>query len=209
MENTNKKRIVLIGASGHGKVCADIAELLGYGEILFLDDDQNLENCGRYKVAGSSSDFEKFIDNDTVFFVSIGNAQTRKRIQSEIIRNGATVCKLIHPNSVIGSGVYIGEGTAVMAGAVLNSGAIIGNGCIVNTCSSVDHDCKIGEFCHISVGAHVSGTVEIGNDTWIGAGAIAINNIKICRDCMIGAGAVVVNDICIPGTYVGVPARMM
>lgn len=33
------KKIVIIGASGHGKVVANIAKLNGYDEILFLDDD--------------------------------------------------------------------------------------------------------------------------------------------------------------------------
>ena len=34
------ERLIIIGASGHGKVVADIAELSGYKEIAFLDDDR-------------------------------------------------------------------------------------------------------------------------------------------------------------------------
>ena len=34
-----KDKIVIIGASGHGKVVADIAKLNGYQEIVFVDDD--------------------------------------------------------------------------------------------------------------------------------------------------------------------------
>ena len=34
------KKIVIIGASGHGKVVADIATLNGYDEIFFLDDNE-------------------------------------------------------------------------------------------------------------------------------------------------------------------------
>ena len=41
------KKIVIIGASGHGKVIADIARLNGYEEILFLDDDKSKRSCGR------------------------------------------------------------------------------------------------------------------------------------------------------------------
>ncbi len=33
------KRLAIIGASGHGKVVADIAKKNGYKEIVFLDDD--------------------------------------------------------------------------------------------------------------------------------------------------------------------------
>ena len=34
------KKIYIYGASGHGLVCADIARNMGYGEVIFLDDDE-------------------------------------------------------------------------------------------------------------------------------------------------------------------------
>jgi hypothetical protein len=34
-------RLIVIGASGHGKVVADIAVLNGYEDIVFLDDDES------------------------------------------------------------------------------------------------------------------------------------------------------------------------
>lgn len=36
-------RLIIIGASGHGKVVADIATLCGYDDIVFLDDDENVK----------------------------------------------------------------------------------------------------------------------------------------------------------------------
>lgn len=39
-----ESKIVIIGASGHGKVIADIAKLNGYQEIIFLDDDKTKLN---------------------------------------------------------------------------------------------------------------------------------------------------------------------
>ena len=35
-----KKKLLIIGASGHGKVVADMAMKSGYEEIAFLDDDK-------------------------------------------------------------------------------------------------------------------------------------------------------------------------
>lgn len=192
-------KLTIIGASGHGKVVADIARLNGYDAIEFLDDDENLTSCGDYPVVGRT---DRPVDNDV--FVAIGNADIRERLSRN--RNLVT---LIHPKAVIADGVEIGEGTVVMAGVVINTGAKIGSGCIVNTASSIDHDCSIGDFCHISVGAHLCGTVVVGNKTWIGAGATVSNNINICGSCMIGAGAVVIKDIKIQGTYVGVPVKMI
>lgn len=197
------KRLLIIGASGHGKVVADIARLNGYQEIAFLDDDPEVRSCGKYPVIGTSRTAK---DIDGGVFVAIGSAKVRRRIQQSV--NSERIVTLIHPNAVV-SDAQIGRGTVVMAGAVINPGAVIGEGCIINTSSSVDHDCRIGDYVHIAVGAHVAGSVEIGGETWIGAGATVSNNVSICAGCMIGAGAVVVDDIMEPGTYVGVPAKRL
>lgn len=196
------KKLIIIGASGHGKVVADIAARCGYTNIVFLDDDPNVENCGRHPVVGDSRRAGT-MDGDVV--VAIGNSAMRKRIQGSIEEN--RLATLIHPDAVIAEDVLIGKGTVVMAGAVVNSDSIIGKGCIINTCASVDHDCKLGDYIHIAVGAHIAGGVEIGGGTWIGAGAVICNNVRICGDCMIGAGGVVVKGIELSGTYIGVPAK--
>ena len=196
------KKLVIIGASGHGKVIADIAKRNGYHEIVFLDDNETIHECGEYPVIGRSHEVDT-INADVI--VGIGNASIRKKIQQSIpARKMAT---LILPSAVVAEDVIIGVGTVIMAGAVINSGARIGKGCIINTCASVDHDCNVEDYVHIAVGSHLCGTVSVGDETWIGAGAIVSNNISICSECMIGAGAVVLCDIKESGTYVGVPAK--
>lgn len=200
MEGTELKKLVIIGASGHGKVIADIAVKNGYEEMVFLDDDENLKECAGLPVVGKTGEAVK-LDGDKI--VAIGNATIRERIQEGL----NDVVTLIHPDAVVSRRVTIGAGSIVMAGAVINSDTVIGKGCIINTGASVDHDCKVGDYSHISVGTHVAGTCEIGQRTWIGAGATVSNNVNICSDCMIGAGAVVIKDIKESGTYVGVPAK--
>lgn len=196
------KKLIIIGASGHGKVLADIAAKNGYSEIVFLDDNEDIHKCGDYPVIGKSSEVGKIVGD---VIVGIGNSTIRKRIQ-EIIPESRMVT-LVHPNAIIANDVVIGAGTVVMAGVVINPGTKIGKGCIINTCSSVDHDCEVGDYSHISVGSHLCGSINIGKQTWIGAGATVKNNISIASGCMIGAGAVVVKKIDEKGTYVGVPAR--
>lgn len=196
------RRLAIIGASGHGKVIADIARKNGYKKIVFLDDDENIHECGGYPVIGKSSEAGT-IDADVI--VGIGNADIRKRIQESVPEQ--KLVTLIHPDAVVADDVVVGEGTVVMAGAVINPGVRIGKGCIINTCSSVDHDGVVGDYVHISVGSHLCGTVSVGSGTWIGAGATVSNNISICSDCMISAGAVIVKNIDSAGTYMGVPAR--
>ena len=200
-----EKKIVIIGASGHGKVVADIAKKNGYTDILFLDDDVSCQKCDSYPVIGRSGDAKDYPEYD--FIVGIGNAGVREKIQENLVKLQLTLAILVHPAAVVAENVKLGEGTVVMAGSVINPGATIGKGCIINTCSSVDHDCQIRDYVHISVGSHVAGTVMIDKRSWIGAGAVVSNNLYICHDCMIGAGAAVIRNIDCPGTYVGVPIR--
>ncbi|MGN0502458.1 MAG: acetyltransferase [Ruminococcus sp.] len=199
-----KDKLAIIGASGHGKVVADIAFLSKkYSEIVFLDDKDCLEQFGK-KYLGKSELAAEMID-DYEFVVAIGNSKVRAMLMNKY--SDAEFATLIHPNAVISKSAKIGRGTVIMAGAVINADSVVGDGVIINTCSSVDHDCVVDDFSHIAVGAHICGTVNMGSHTWIGAGATVINNINVCSDCIIGAGAVVVKNIDNPGIYIGVPAR--
>lgn len=198
------KKLIIIGASGHGKVVADIAQKVGYTDILFLDDNPKLTMCEHYPVIGDCGRIAEFDDCD--FVVAIGNVTIRRRLQDRLEHDKKRIAVLIHPSAVIGENVCIGQGSVVMAGAVINSGTVIGKGCIINTSCSVDHDCVLGDYVHVSVGAHIAGTVCVGAETWIGIGVIVSNNISVTEKCVIGAGAVVIRDITESGTYVGVPA---
>ena len=199
------KKLVIIGASGHGKVAADIARYT-YNDILFLDDEPQESKCLGYPVVGAVDTYGDYL-NEADFFVAIGSAAVRRDITEMLLAAGAALATLVHPRAVVADSVTLGQGTVVMAGAIVNPDSRIGKGCIVNTSASVDHDCRLADYVHVSVGAHLAGTVFVGNATWVGAGAIVKNNVDICGDCMIGAGAVVVRSITESGTNTGVPAR--
>lgn len=200
------KDLIIIGAGGHGRVIADIAQKLGtYETISFLDDGDAKETMG-LPIVGKTSDVEKYIDTADIF-VAIGNSKVRGDFIKRLLAMGANVPTLIHPSAIIGACVEIGKGSAIMAGAVINPCSKLGNGIILNTCSSIDHDCIIGDYCHIAVGVHVAGTVSLADTVFLGAGATIKNNVSICADCIIGAGAVVVKDVIECGTYIGVPAK--
>ena len=198
------RRLIILGASGHGKVAADIAIRSGYEEILFLDDNPEARECLGWPVVGRVSEADGYQGD---FFVAIGNPTVRERIQNKLEGQGKNLALLIHPSAILGIGVTIGKGSILMAGVVVNPCAEIGKGCILNTTASVDHDCKVGDYVHVSVGAHIAGTVTIGAKTWIGVGAAVKNNVTIAQNCMIGAGATVVRSITEAGTYIGTPAR--
>lgn len=200
------EKVIIIGASGHGKVVADIINRSGDIVMGFLDDNNNLSaKFINYPILGCVDDYTNYVNYK--FVIAIGNADIREKITRKMC--GVTWYTGIHPNAVISDlDTFIGEGTVVMPNAVVNPGTIIGKHCIINSGAIVEHDNTIEDFVHISVGAKLAGTVHIGKKTWVGIGASISNNISICNDCMVGAGAVIVKDIKITGTYIGVPGKL-
>ena len=199
------KKLVIIGASGHGKVIADIALKNGYEIIGFLDDNENVKKILGFNVIGKVAEIHKWVD-DCEFVIAIGNNVIRERIAETYNVKWAT---LIHPTVNIGLDVKIGEGTVIMAKAVLNSSVTVGKHCIVNTGAIVEHDNVLEDYVHISPNTTLAGTVCVGKKTHIGVGAVVRNNLSIVGDVIVGAGAVVVKDISEAGVYIGVPARRM
>ena len=202
-----KRKLLIIGAGGHGKVIADIALKMCKWEIIeFLDDNQNLTNSLGLRIIGKTTEFIDYID-EYDFFVAIGDNKIRKEKQERLEKAGASIPKLIHPSAQIAEEVSIGYGTAVMAGVIINSSTNIGKGCIINTGSTIDHDNHIHDFVHVSPGSNLAGNVEVGEECWLGIGCTLINNIKITKGSIIGAGSVVVKHIHEKGVYIGIPAE--
>ena len=199
--NSNKK-LIIIGAGGHGRVCAEAASLSGYKEIAFLDD-KNVEGL---PVIGTLNDIEKYIC-ECCFFVAIGDNSLRKKILKNVKELGGELASIIHPFSSVSKSAEIGEGTVIMAGAVVQANAKIGEGVIINTCSSVDHDCVVGNWTHVAVGARLAGSVKAGKSVFLGASCVILNNLSVTDNCVVGAGSAVICNINDVGTYVGVPAR--
>lgn len=207
MNETMKNKLLIIGASGHGRVIADIAlKMNRWQSIAFLDDNLDIKTSMGIEVIGKSSDAFKYVREYDIF-VGIGNNTIREKIQRNLEAEGATIPIVIDPNAVIGTQVKLGSGTVIMPGSVINCCTTVGKGCIINTGATIDHDNLIEDYVHISPGVHLAGTVKIGQGSWLGIGSVISNNLNVTSSCMIAAGAVVVKDITETGTYMGVPAR--
>lgn len=197
-------KLVIIGAGGHAKVVADIAQKNNLDILGFLDDNATEDVLG-CPIIGKVSDCVNF-DSDVMFIIAIGNNEVREKITSNYNVNYTS---LIHPSAQIAIDVNIGVGTVIMANAVVNPSAKIGKACIINSNSVVEHDCEIGDYSHISPAVVLCGTVKIGDKVHIGANSVVKNNITICDDVTVGIGAAVTKDIAEKGIYVGVPARKL
>ena len=198
------EKVVIIGASGHGKVVADIVRAAGDTVVGFLDDNGEKTACAGLPVLGPVSAANDL--TDCRFLVAIGDNTVRRRIVESLSVRWYTA---VHPAAVVSPGAVLGEGTAVMANAVINAEARVGCHCIINTGAIVEHENVIGDFADLSPAAALGGNVVVGEQTHVGIGACVRNNVTICGGCVIGAGAAVVKDIEVAGTYVGVPARKL
>lgn len=203
------KHLALFGASGHGKVVAEIAELTGWQVSFFDDAYPNVKQVEHWSVLGSSIDFEMRKEEFDGAFVSIGNNRVRLTKLNWLMSMGIELPTLIHPTACVSRYAQIEQSSVVMAMAVINPFAKIGRGGIINTAATVDHDCMLGECVHVSPGVHLAGAVSVGDCSWIGIGASIRQCVTIGSQVMVGAGASVVSDIEDNLTVVGVPARVL
>nr|WP_299037614.1 acetyltransferase [uncultured Psychrobacter sp.] len=200
--------LAILGASGHGKVLADIAELTGWEKIDFFDDAwPERKNNGAWQVIGDTQKLLNSLKAYDGVIVAIGNNKIRQQKLQQLDSAGAKIITLIHPSATVSRYTRIGLGSVIVAGAVINPDCIIGSGSIINTCSSVGHDCILGDAVHICPGARLAGGSEVNDRAWIGVGSSVRQLITIGSDAIVGAGAAVVQDVLPNITVVGVPAR--
>ncbi|EIY9461358.1 acetyltransferase [Vibrio vulnificus] len=204
------KSCAVLGASGHGKVVAEIAELNGYQNITFFDDRwPSLTSVEHWEVSGNTAALLATASEYDVVVVAIGHNATRCAKQRELSAAGANFDALAHPSAVISKYANIKAGTVVMAKAVVNPFSQVGVSCIINTGSTIDHDCKLADGVHISPGASLAGGVEVGENSWIGIGSQIKQLVVIGCNVTVGAGSTVISDIPDCQTVVGSPAHKL
>tara|TARA_R110000751_G_scaffold148623_2_gene253451 strand:+ start:12485 stop:13114 length:630 start_codon:yes stop_codon:yes gene_type:complete len=204
---TNK--LVVVGASGHGKVIADIAEQLGFIVNFYDDAYPSKTYIEHWPIHGTCADLialknTSATPNDVV--VAIGNNDIRQQKIQLLQQNKFNLITLIHPTAVISQYATIAQGSVVFAGAIINAFSKIGMGCIVNTAAVVEHDCVIDEFTHICPNVALAGGVIIGSKSWIGIGSQVKQLATIGNNCLIGAGSTVIKNIPDNVTAFGSPA---
>jgi sugar O-acyltransferase (sialic acid O-acetyltransferase NeuD family) len=204
------KSLAILGASGHGKVVAEVALASGWNDVSFYDDAwPERRQLGKWPVLGDTAALFNSRDRFDGVIVAIGRNAVRMEKIRLVQEAGGCIATLVHPSAVISATARLGEGTVAMAGVVVNADAVIGRGSILNTSCSVDHDCVLGEGVHISPGAHLAGDVRVNDLSWVGIGASIRQGVTLGRAVQVGAGAAVVNDIADNLTVVGVPAKVL
>ncbi|MCU7553656.1 acetyltransferase [Alteromonas sp. ASW11-19] len=210
MTDTGLFRLVIIGASGHGKVAIDVARACLPGcELMLADDgDCDPEVLG-VPVVGNTDTALELISAHTGFFIAIGNNAVRAAVSLRLSRAGARIISLVHPQAIVSTSAQFGDGTLVMPGAIINAEARLAEGVIVNTGATVDHDCQLSRYVHLAPGVNLAGGVCVGEYGFIGIGSQVIQQVRIGAQSIVGAGSTVISDLPDQSTAVGCPAKII
>ena len=197
-----KKKLLILGCGGHGRVVADVAEKCNeYEEISFLDNNYLNSNFSKIinskKVIGeiSKENIEKFSTKFSHIFLGIGDNKLRIKWLNIINKMGFKIPIIIDPSAEISKYANLEKGSFINTNVVIQCNSKIKFGSILNTSCTIDHDTIVGEGTHISPGTNIAGNVHIGKYCWIGIGSRIIQNIRIGDNVTVGGGSLVLKDI--------------
>jgi sugar O-acyltransferase (sialic acid O-acetyltransferase NeuD family) len=207
-----RKRVLILGAGGHGRVVLDILKQAGHDEVVgFLDNNADIH--GRRvdgvpvlgAIAGLAAVAEQAGCEGVV--IAIGDNGVRRGLAQQVDEAGLDLVDAIHPSAALARNVTVGKNVVIAAGVVVCAHCQIGNSVILNTGCIVDYQTMIGEGSHICPGVRIAGRVKVEPGAFIGIGATIIPKVTVGCESIVGAGAVVIEDVPALATVVGVPAR--
>jgi sugar O-acyltransferase (sialic acid O-acetyltransferase NeuD family) len=210
------KRVVIIGAGGHGSEVAAIIRHQSQNEhgpalLGFVVDSEYLpeRRDPALPILGDWSWFEKADRADLAVICAIGDPELRKRSVEKAQSLGLSFTNAISPAAHVLPDAKIGQGVMVFPHVVISRNVLLADHSIVNSGSTLSHDTSIERYGTISPGVHLAGNVSVGEGCYLGIGSSVIQRVSIGPWTTIGAGAVVVDDM--PGNViaVGVPARII
>ena len=211
MKITSEGPAIIYGASGHGKVVADILQACGTEIEGFIDDDprKSGEMFGLKILGDAKCLIERAGHGPVVVALGIGDNFARRIVAERCVAANARLLTVVHPSATVAASAKIASGVVIMAHAVVNADAVIQRGAIINTGAIVEHDCEVGNFAHLSPKVAIGGHVQIGDLSWLGIGVAVIPKVKVGAGSIVGAGATVVNDVEDWVVAIGTPARIL
>jgi sugar O-acyltransferase (sialic acid O-acetyltransferase NeuD family) len=200
------RRLLIVGAGGHGRAVADLALECGFTVAGFLDRERRGAD-----VLGADGDVAVLIRGGRAdaAVVGLGNTALQRRAGLfELLRGtGVPVATLVHPRAVVSRSAAVAPGSVVFAGTVLGAGVEVGDNSVVYSGVIVEHGCRIARHAYLSPGVVLSGQVTVEAGAFLGAGAVVLPGLTVGKGAVVAAGAVVIADVPAGSTVVGVPAR--
>ncbi|HUQ34259.1 MAG TPA: acetyltransferase [Pyrinomonadaceae bacterium] len=210
------KRVIIIGAGGHGREVADILRhqaqhhpdlnLLG-----FIDEDRMLHRqvINDLPILGDWSWFESADRSEIAVICAVGLPLARRRLAEHARALGLSFINAISPLARLSPYTKIGEGVMIFPHSVTGTDSLIGDHAVLNVGATISHDTRIDRYCTLNPGVHLAGNVLIGEGGYLGIGSSVIHGVSIGAWTTVGAGAAVIRNLPDNVTAVGVPARVI
>ena len=178
----SKKKLLLVGAGGFGRMVAEQV-MLQY-DCAFVDDGQavDTEICG-IPVVGGIANLAELRKNYDLLVVGIGNNRFRAQVYENAQELGYAFPNIIAPSAYISPYAKIGCGCVVLQNACVQNGAGVGNGVLLNAGTEVHCDATVGDFALIYTNTVIRTGAAVGNYARIGS------NCTICNSAIVPDGA--------------------
>lgn len=150
------KRLLILGAGGFGHMIQETARLLGYEEVVFLDDAVKGADA-----IGKCCDYKAFLNEYDTAVAALGDSGMRLYWTEKLMEAGYQVPAIIHPSAVVSPSAVIGNGSFIMQSAIVNTNTVVEHGVLVNSGAVVDHDSHVGCGAHIGLGSVVKANCVI------------------------------------------------
>ena len=147
---------------------------------------------------------KKFPPKDFCLFIAMGHTnmnKNRAKIFDESKKLGYELLSYVHPTSIIGEDVKIGENCLILENNVIQPFVTIGNNVIIVSSNVISHDVVIKDHCFIIDQVVISGHVTIESYCIIAANSTINNRVIIAKECIIGMGALIMKNTIEKGVY--------
>ncbi|HXB06415.1 MAG TPA: hypothetical protein VNW04_04850 [Puia sp.] len=132
---------------------------------------------------------------DAVVIAFNRNLVERKRVFEELRSKGVPFTNIIDPAARIRSGVRIGTGNVILAGAYVGACSEIGDNNFISANVYLEHGNILGDGNAFGPGVFTSGNVTIGNGIRFGTGIFIEPNVTIGDHAIIASGAILTENV--------------
>lgn len=185
-------RLLILGAGGHGRAVADLAQECGFTVAGFTDRLRGPE------VLGGDDEVAALVRDGKIdgAVVGVGNTALARRAELFAMLKSLRVVTptLIHPRASVSRSCKIGEGVVVFPNVVLGAGVEIGDNVVLYSGVIAEHDCRVAAHAYLSPGVILAGSVTIEAGAFLGMGALVVPGVTLRKGARVRAGAVVVSE---------------
>jgi sugar O-acyltransferase (sialic acid O-acetyltransferase NeuD family) len=200
----SQKKLIVLGAGGHGLSVLDAAVSAGYTPVGLMDSHLQGSSAHGFPLLRS---FDGVDFSEVEIGLGIGHNFAREAAFLKLRQQfpKAHFPSIVHATAWVSPTASLAEGSVVLAHASVGPMAVVGAGAILNTGATLDHESRLSAFASLSPGAHTGGKVTIGERAMVGLNAGLLQGTTIGEDTVIGAHSLVRSDVAPLMVAYGVP----